>query len=77
MSEKWFPVEEKLPNVNHSVLVSTDDLLDFENLLGECSFKNAHIFLKDMEPGDVYVVHCRPNSDRDVLIYRVKNYRKK
>jgi len=50
------------------------NLLEFENFIGECCFEYAGKFLKEeMETGDIYIIHCRPNSDRDIQIYKIKS----
>lgn len=49
------------------------DLLSFENMRGECSFEFTGEFLKEMNYGDIYIIHCRPNSDRDIQIYKFNN----
>lgn len=49
-----------------------DELLDFENMRGSCGFENIQEFIKEMKPGDIYILHYRPKSDTDLDIYKYR-----
>jgi hypothetical protein len=50
-----------------------DELLDFENMRGSCGFENIQEFIKEMKPGDIYILHYRPKSDTDLDVYKYRD----
>ncbi len=53
--------------------IEFDDIMSFDNMIGECEFGNVEEFLRQtMQEGNVFILHYRPNSDRDFQIYQFK-----
>jgi len=56
--------------------MTRDEILDFENMKGQCCFENIQEFLKQMKPGDIYILHYRPKSDTDLDIFKWRDHPK-